>query len=344
MAKTLYLHVGMPKCASTTIQGALRRHAQVFADHGKFYGHPQHDTTQGQGNVSVLLADIRANRKNRVRTAMRFFLERDTDVIMSSEMFIGLARNRLADDLIAQVREHGFTPKLICYVRRQDDWIESDYKQHIKGGSDWTDGIEALMARRIKTRVLDYHWLMENWARSLGREAITVVPLKRGQSEAYPLERFMQFLGLDPALAEGLVQERQNVSPPVGLVEPMRHLKQAYVAQGIKLPHIPKPLHRFLTEAPGRIEVPQRKFLLPYKRRATLLKRYAGSNAALSRDYLGGARAFDEGLAEDAASERDLGAEAAGVLAAWICSDPAQLAPPSPGQAAVARWRFWRRR
>ena len=328
MPKTLYLHVGMPKCASTTIQGVLKAHAETFAAQGKFYGFSQRDKTEGQGNATALLADIRNGRTSHVRKALEFFLERETDIILSSEMFIGLARNTQADEFIARAREDGFETRLICYLRRQDHWIESDYKQHIKGGSDWSTPIEDLIRRRAKTRVLDYHWMLENWVRSLGREAITVVPLQRGQGAHYPLERFLQFLGLDPALAPELAVDPQNVSPPTGLIEPMRYLKQALLAQGMKPGDIPKPLHRFLKEAPERLAVPQRRFLLPLKRRKALLERYAKSNAALSRDYFGGASVFEDGLEKDPPGTPPLADEAAAVMASWIVSDPAQLAPP----------------
>lgn len=338
MAKTLYLHVGMPKCASTTIQSALRVHADLFAAKGRFYGMPPRDETKGQGNVAVLLADIRAKRESRVREALEFFFERDTDVIMSSEMFIGLARNSMADQLIARAKEDGFTPKLICYVRRQDEWIESDYKQHIKGGSDWSEGIEALMQRRIKTKVLDYHWMIGNWARSVGRENITVVPLVRGQAELYPLERFLTFLGLDPALAHDIAPERQNVSPPVGLIEPMRYLKLALQAQGQKPADIPAALQRFLQDAPARIDVPKRRFLLSHKRRAALLERYENSNARLSETYLDGAAPFAAGVEEDGAPQTPLASEAAAVLASWIVSEPPPLPLPQKGAALSRLW------
>ncbi|RDD64369.1 hypothetical protein DU478_20440 [Thalassococcus profundi] len=336
MAKTLYLHVGMPKCASTSIQGVLRTHADLFAEHGKFYDIPPRDRTEGQGNVTGLLADIRNRRTSKVREALSFFLDRDSDVILSSEMFIGLARNSLADDLIARAREDGFTPKLICYVRRQDHWIESDYKQHIKGGSDWDDAIGALVKTRIKNKVLDYHWLLKNWERSVGRDNMTVVPLQSGQDDLYPLQRFLEFLDMDPALAGDLAIARQNVSPPVGLIEPMRYLKRALRLKGMKSTQIPKPLHVFLNEAPGRIEVPQRRYLLSHKRRVSLLERYEKSNAALSRDYLGGQPAFDTDVQDDGVGSNTLATEAASVLAAWIVSNPEQLERSGTDAAAQA--------
>lgn len=356
MSKTLYLHVGMPKCASTTIQGVLRAHAELFAEHGKFYGIPPHDTTERQGNVAVMLADIRAGRNARVRDALSFFLERDTDVIMSSEMFIGLARNNLAEQLVERAQECGFEVRLICYVRRQDHWIESDYKQHIKGGSNWDSDIHALLNHRRKNKVLDYSWMIGNWARSIPIESITIVPLQRGQSDYYPIERFLQFMNMDPELAPKLAVDRQNVSPAVGLIEPARYLKLALRARGMPPSKLAKPLYRFLEQAPTRIEVPERRFLLNHQSRSNLVAKYAESNTQLGRTFLNGLPPFNETIEEDAASEAPLATEAARLLAAWIAYDLGPLekslqttdpaAPPSdsrPGQEGVAkkRNRWW---
>ena len=88
--------------------------------------------------------------------------------------------------------------------------------------------------------------------------------------------------------------------------------------------------------APGRIEVPQRRYLLSHKRRVSLLERYEKSNAALSRDYLGGQPAFDTDVQDDGVGSNTLATEAASVLAAWIVSNPEQLERSGTDAAAQA--------
>lgn len=349
MAKTLYLHVGMPKCASTTIQDTLQSHAEVFAAHGKFYGFAPNDKTVGQGNAARLLADIIGKRTREVRKALAFFFERDSDIILSSEVFISLARSRMADDLIVRAAEEGFETRVICYLRRQDLWIESDYKQHIKGGSDWSEGIEALIAKRTRTRALNYHWTLSNWARAVGQDNITVVPLNAGQDELYPLERFLAFLDMDPQIAPTLKLPRQNVSPPVGLIEPMRYLKSALLARGTSPADISLELQRFAEVAPQNIKVPQRRFLLTPPRRRALLEDYAESNARLAATYLDGAPLFDAAdLGEEAQALPPLSCEAAAVLADWSLVDaPRAPSHPQPETGSASKpggwWPMWKR-
>lgn len=333
MAKTLYLHIGMPKCASTTIQNVLQTHADVFAAHGKFYGRPDNDKTQGQGNATRLADDIRNEKTDRVESTLAFFLDRETDVILSSEVLIGLGYSSHAKSLVESAAAKGFDTQVIIYIRRQDLWIESDYKQHVKGSSDWSDTIEALIARRTKTHVLDYHWLLERWARGMTRDKITVVPLQSGQGDLYALERFLAFVGMDPALAPDLATARQNISPSVALIEPMRFFKGALLAQGLRPLEALGHINRFRQELEARVTFPKRRFLLPLDRRRALLDAYAASNKLLSDAYLGGQQVFDEHLDEDTVPVVPLQEEAARILADYIVWDK--------GESELFRDRLW---
>jgi len=339
MAKTLYLHIGMPKCASTTIQDALKQHAAVFAAHGRFYGFATTAKGEGRGNATDMLEDLRNGCDAKVEQALSFFLDRDSDVILSSEMFISLGLGAWTKILLARATAAGFDIRIICYLRRQDEWIESDYKQHIKAGSEWCGDIEALIAHRATARVLDYSWLLENWARYVARDKITVVPLRRSQGDIHAIERFLTFVDMDPTLAHGLATGRRNVSPAVGLVEPMRFLKAALLAEGVLPRDTPGPLKYFLSEAPGYVTVPQRRFLLSYEQRCALLERYASANARLSERYLDGAAAFDTALEPDCAAQTSLVEEAAEILAACFVakSMPSKIDAPR----AIPRLRHW---
>ncbi|MGJ8597932.1 hypothetical protein [Sulfitobacter sp.] len=321
MAKTLYLHIGMPKCASTTIQNVLHTHADVFAANGKFYGRPADDKTNGQGNAARLVYDIRKEKTGRVDKTLAFFLNRETDVILSSEVLVALGHSSHAKSLVESAAAKGFDTQVIVYVRRQDLWIESDYKQHVKGTSVWSDDIETLIARRKKTRVLDYYWLIERWAKGMSRDKITVVPLLDGQGELYALERFLTFVGMDPALAPVLATARQNISPSVALIEPMRFFKGALLAKGLSPVEALSHIDWFRQELQACVTLPKRRFLLPLAKRRALLETYAGSNKLLSDAYLGGQQVFDDHLDEDTVPVVPLAEEAARILADYIVFD-----------------------
>ena len=338
MSRTLYLHVGMPKCASTTIQGALKAKPHVLAQHGLSYKVTEFAGTEGQGNATLLAAHIRADHTDRAVTELDKLLAGDGDVILSSEMMVGLARTRHAEWLIDQAKARGLDTRVICYVRRQDHWIESDFKQHIKGGSDFSDPIRALIANRTKSRVLDLRWLLSNWARVVGEDAVTLVPLRSGQTDTYALEQMAIWMGRDPALAGDLILPRRNVSPPVALVEPARQLKKVLQRDGMGVSEIQAVLKHFLTEAPTFLTLPKRKYILPLQERQALVERFAESNAGLSETFYGGQPVFDDVFEPDAEGLAPLREESGAILAE--CAVRMGLfdrTAPSPDRGTVRR-------
>lgn len=318
MTRTLYLHVGMPKCASTTIQDALAQLTSEMSALGKSYRFFKQDKSTAQGNASKLFVDLLHDKESSARRQLDFFLGDGDDVILSSEMLVGLARTDRAAVLVDHAVSHGYSPKLICFVRRQDLWIESDYKQHIKGGLDWTGNIGALLRKRRSTRVLDYHWMLSNWAKYVGPEAITVVPLAPGQAADYPILRFLEFAGMPLELAEKLSLSDKNVSPPTCLIEPARLLKMELLSRGLKMPQVRQQVARFMEDARETLVLPDRRYSLPYEKRVALLQEYRDSNTQLGDTFLGGQAPFDDDIPQEPENTLPLAKEAAGILAAYV--------------------------
>lgn len=329
MSRTVYMHIGMPKCATTTIQDYLKDNVAALRTAGIHYGFDPGDTTQGQGNSAQLVAELYAGHTPRVEALLDVLLDCDCSAILSSELFIGLGRSLLAQDLIQGIRRRGFDVRVICYVRRQDLWIESDYKQHIKGGGPWLDDIQALIDFRSEKKVLNYVWALKTWARYIDESAIIVEPLAPGRPADDAVRRFLTHVGAD-ALAAGPVSvTSRNVSPPTGLVEPARFLKRAWLGQGLSLEEATQRIDAFFEQAPKVIEVPRRRFLLPRRKRARLVRIHAPINAGLATDFLNNLAPFDDVVQEDAASEVDLAQEAGDLLAQYLLTQTGQ--PPPPG-------------
>ena len=54
MPRTIFLHVGMPKCATTTVQYFLDQNSAWLQDAGISYVKHPEDRTTGQGNAAEL--------------------------------------------------------------------------------------------------------------------------------------------------------------------------------------------------------------------------------------------------------------------------------------------------
>lgn len=313
MRRTLYLHIGMPKCASSTIQAALTEKSDLLASYGLSYPINQFAGTEGQGNATLLAAHIRANQTKAVQAELDLLFAGNRDVILSTEVMVGLSRH--SEWLVDQAASRGLDVRVICYMRRQDHWIESDFKEHIKSTSNFSDAIQVLIGNRARSKVLNYHWLLSNWSHGVGTKNITIVPLRKGQTDAHALEKLVVWLGRDPELAQMLILPRRNISPAVALIEPARHLKRVLQLDGRGSAEIHAALGTFLTEAATILTLPARKFILTMDERRRLVGNYAELNASLSETFYGGQPVFDEDFEPEADGIGDLAEESSLLLA-----------------------------
>lgn len=338
----LFFHIGLPKCATTTVQTWLAARRDDLAAAGLRYDFPPGLVRLTEGNGALLANSVLLRQPEKTADLLAFHLSQGPgDVLVSSEIFSALCQTRAMGDLAQAARDTGFDPLIIVYLRRQDHWIESDFKQQIKGGRGWTDPVEALIDKRIAQLVLNYAWTLAYWAKHVGRDNIRVILLEPGQAAEYPVRVLLAATGTDfpatPAPDEALAA---NVSPPTGLIEPARLLKQRLIAQGLDQDAVRAALARFFDLAPGLLDVPPRRFLLPLAARAALLRRVAGWNADVARDYLDG-QGFATDLAADPASDTPLAPEGAALLDQWIAAtraagldDTGAPADPAGGSAS----------
>lgn len=344
MTHSVFFHVGLPKCATTTVQNYLhekRSDLAALGFHYNFAPSQKHDLRQGNG---AEMADaIVHDARDRLEQLLAFHLQGDGDVLISSEAFSAVFQTKGMGQLADQLRAKGYQPKVIVYVRRQDLWIESDYKQQIKGGRDWMAPIQDLLAMRLDQLVLNYAWTMAYWAKHVGAENVSVVVLDKGQPSDYPVRRLLELVGASALIPEGPIAiDMANVSPPTGLIEPARLLKQEAHAAGLDADQTRAVLQRFFDHAPRLVQVPERRFLLSFDERQALLMRVRGSNADLARIYCGG-KGFDTEVLQHRPSEDPLLPEAQEVLTAYKSAmGQDALSMPSRGKKLMRRLGFGR--
>ncbi len=318
--KTLYLHIGMPKCATTSIQLMLdaAREDGSLAEHGLAYPRLPGDTSYDQGNALALFFAIHENDwKSAFKIADRL-LDTDRDVVLSNELMVSLGRADSLAHFLDHVRKKGFDVRVICFFRRQDYWIESDFKQHIKGGTEWTPSIHELLRKRTERRTLNYDWLMDKWEAHVGRERIDVVGLREGAASGAALDKFCELIGYARSQNSERSARSFNVSPRTGLFEPARLLRLELQRNGLKPAELKQYLANFFERAPSIVEPPRRKFLLPLDRRERLVERFSKMNDRLSRRFCNGNPLFDAEVEEHPDSECNLREEAAAYLAQLI--------------------------
>lgn len=131
MKKTIYIHIGMHKTGSSAIQAFLTLNYNTLKRKGVLFPNPpnfgQPFQTSG-GNVAHLLNLFTDNSIDKIKSFIESF-DDQYDVILSSEALFHVLRDypkRFFNVF------NNYNYKIICYVRRQDNFVSSWYNQAVK--------------------------------------------------------------------------------------------------------------------------------------------------------------------------------------------------------------------
>lgn len=216
--KTLYLHIGTPKTATSSIQRFCVKNRKVLQSKGYCYPRAirDYDTASRNRNAHFMIGRIRCKGDRDVPNAeeRRVFaegmehvhacFEEFDNVIMSDEglwLASGPARSRpnLWKDLKEDADQYGYRIKLIVYLRRQDQFLSSRYNQRVKNSGltqTWEEHVKR--APKALGDVLDYASKLSNMAEVFGRENICVRRFDRAEFYGGSIYAdFFQFLGLE---------------------------------------------------------------------------------------------------------------------------------------------------
>lgn len=211
--KRIILHPGMPKTATTSIQYFLMTNAEALEKHGIGYYLPINTYTwwKEAANGAFLLSEAVSRierttpRKEstwmletgikrdpgllaRERKSFRNYV-RDHDTIILSEEYLWKWRLYYTDfwptvrAVLEEWAEEEIVVDVIAYVRRQDLWAFSMWKEHIQGRLrctlDFDEAVEVMEAEGL----LDYRGEVEDMAGAFGYDHVVI--------RAFDKERFV---------------------------------------------------------------------------------------------------------------------------------------------------------
>ena len=237
--KRLIIHIGSPRAASTAIQKSLQSNGEFLHDNGVYYGdymyisycdaHTHHNLLWAIADETYTLLGIPPLYK--IPESAETIADRMIDgaeksscetILLSCELFfytifdthLKLKGISVADDQIAKAFRYsvnrfqslfdGFEVKVICYLRRQDLFVESwfnqfakesspDFFKTINGGNDhllyhpeykFKGGSRVPGFTRMFKALFNYtnyYAILNEWATSYGKENIIVRPLEKKQ-------------------------------------------------------------------------------------------------------------------------------------------------------------------
>ena len=225
MKRQLFVHIGLPKAGSTSIQSMLAdwpafferagvhvavagrqagRHSRLYGDDGE----PKH------GAWDDLLREL-------TRCAAPRFVISWEPFAANGRSAGGQRKSRgsCVSDIAALARAADVDVKIIGYVRPQYQYLESLYVEGVKMARQ-TASFAAAVEQYLQSPTFDYNWVFKPWREAFG-DRLVVLPLAGARTASGVLEHFLNVVGaVDPALAE--VRLRKNARIGAKHVEVLR--------------------------------------------------------------------------------------------------------------------------
>ena len=192
----LYLHIGTPKTGTSSIQFFLGKNRKVLESKGYCFPKMKY-RFEGIGknrNAHFMvqryydenkkrLYEQEENLRNEGMHTVLEYLSRYEHVILSDESLWtqSCVIKDFWENLYRVLSEQGHTLKVIVYLRRQDDYIRSNWAQLAKEGTLSKNFAEYIASESWRRRCVDYISELDAIASIIGQENIIVRPFERGQ-------------------------------------------------------------------------------------------------------------------------------------------------------------------
>jgi len=260
----LIIHIGQHKTGSKAIQTALYANPDYLIQHGYLYTLPGQHATQlrpYEMNHHALFHLLRKqvdHPDDRSHTLalvnyLQLLLNQSTlatkTIILSAEDLFDmhtahesafeLNRVELGCRTLAEgLSKVGFSVKVVCFLRSQDELLASHYAQFIKGISRGFLSFDEF-ADRFRSR-LDYNAILSIWESHFGVRNIQIIPYAKLTTMSSSVSVFFdKVLGLPPpAVVEPFPNdlEAYNISPSRAYLEYLRILNKRY-HEGFQVVH-----------------------------------------------------------------------------------------------------------
>jgi hypothetical protein len=301
MKRTLWIHPGIQRTGTTSVQDFLHGNFQALQKRGILYPYNtrRHFSLMnrilgGETSVDTVAADLiaRANAK-----------PAPVHAIVLSDEAISLRRDL---SVLAGFRKH-FDVRIILFLRRQDLWLESWYFQNVKW--QWNPDLshctlEAFLTQRKTFHWLDYDRYVSHLEKLFGAENVELVVFESAEMDGGPVHEFCRRVGIGEV--SGLDQPgHSNASLSPAMSEFIRHLP---VGEGLG-----DSTRQALVQACEAADaaLPARlagggKLILPHDTRRAVTRAYETGNTRLARRRFGRDQLFRAPLPAETEPVADL--------------------------------------
>ncbi len=293
---TVYLHIGTAKTGTTALQRFFVSNRSRL--NKKDFDHPImpfHFPRMADGrNAHFLTLWQEADSDERWNKGFEVIKEACGlygNVTMSDEVLWAQCAN---DGFLEAVRKGfdsvGAEVKIIVYLRRQDEMVESHWNQMVKGKLKLTEDFDSFVGSGGYDRLfpLDYKAVLDRISACFGRENIIVRPYEREQfKDGSIYADFLDILGLEPDDEYEISEYAVNTRLPWEVVEIKRVINSI---DSYRDPDMPNFFREVIKDAYGlelSKELPDiRTGRFSGEQRQKFIARYEEGNALVAREYL----------------------------------------------------------
>lgn len=300
--KTLYLHIGTPKTATSSIQEFLQINRKTLEKHGCCFPKLPHKYPYvcSNRNAHFMVENLYYEDGTRDFPLEMEFLREGLDnvaecmkefdnVILSEENLwrvSSYSHKELFPYLEQEARQQGYQIKIIVYLRRQDQFLVSNWNQCVKQGkTSCRQTLESFIKTTQKKYklVLDYASKLDRMAELFGKENLIVRRFDPGSWVRHSIiHDFMDCIGLE--LTEDFILPSRMVNP--GLSGNNAEIKRIINKES----SFSKEENTFLTTFLKTLSPESGKrypcSMLSREETRTLLNKYAAGNARVASEYI----------------------------------------------------------
>ncbi|MDJ0690551.1 MAG: hypothetical protein QNJ41_18830 [Xenococcaceae cyanobacterium MO_188.B32] len=284
--KKVFLHIGLHKTGSTSLQAFLHRNRNTLRDYGYLY--PQTGASSRfdcHHNLAWLLMNWSNKADPSLGTWKELHQEIDNTslnkIIISSEEFEFVGMGKKSLNCLKSELEY-YEVKIIVYIRRQDKRLESQYTDNIKNGF-YSGNVLSLLPFCDKMReASNYEKVLESWAQTFGIDNIIVRPLEKTQIPSI-YHDFLEIIGITN-FDNFIEVEAQNTKRGRKALEALKVINKIYENQPVARKRYLQQINKFKKKHCTDDERSYR--LLSYSDSVKILESYKQSNIKVAQKYL----------------------------------------------------------
>ena len=239
--KTIYLHIGMPKTGTSSIQKYLFLNKDLLEERGVLFRRMpwEYVDSTRRRNAHFLFKRIYDENgkqnpqafKERLEEGWKIidsWLEASDNIILTDEALWNMVCNRdVLEETMERCQKRNVRLVVIAYLRSQDDFVESYYAQKIEEGWNYPRWGDKYFRKMIKDFELDYQEELEKVEGIVGRENMIIRIFDRDAFVGGSIiDDFLSAIGVDDTEGFEELEEEANITLTPDIVEIKRYMNR----------------------------------------------------------------------------------------------------------------------